>query len=128
MNPFKRLTDAEMAEKCSKGICFRCDKKFAPGYTCMSKTLQVLLVGDEEEDEDSDAEHVHLDSVEVLLVVPKNKIYYLIKSSAIFTAVASFFFWQWQLSLLAVETSSGSGNSITGSGNALCILFPIILP
>nr|GEW77049.1 hypothetical protein [Tanacetum cinerariifolium] len=44
-------------------------------------------------------------------------------SSAIFTAVASLFFWQWELSSLAVETSSGSGNSITGSGNALCILF-----
>nr|GEU69183.1 copia protein [Tanacetum cinerariifolium] len=45
-------------------------------------------------------------------------------SSAIFTAVASLFFWQWKLSSLAVGTSSGSGNSITGSGNALCILFP----
>nr|GFA12506.1 hypothetical protein [Tanacetum cinerariifolium] len=31
---------------------------------------------------------------------------------------------QWQLSSLAVGTSSASGNSITGSGNALCILFP----
>nr|GEX14915.1 hypothetical protein [Tanacetum cinerariifolium] len=44
-------------------------------------------------------------------------------NSAIFTAVASLFFWQWQLSSLAVGTSSASGNSITGSGNALCILF-----
>nr|GFB06132.1 hypothetical protein [Tanacetum cinerariifolium] len=34
------------------------------------------------------------------------------------------FLQQWELSSLAVETSSGSGNSITGSGNALCILFP----
>nr|GEZ48023.1 hypothetical protein [Tanacetum cinerariifolium] len=38
-------------------------------------------------------------------------------SSAIFTAVASLFFWQWKLSSLAVETSSSSGNSITGRGN-----------
>nr|GEY13321.1 hypothetical protein [Tanacetum cinerariifolium] len=37
----------------------------------------------------------------------------------IFTAVGSLFFWQWELSSLAVGTSSGSGNSITGSGNAL---------
>nr|GEW02596.1 homeodomain-like protein [Tanacetum cinerariifolium] len=29
------------------------------------------------------------------------------------------FLQQWELSLLAVGTSSGSGNSITGSGNAL---------
>nr|GEZ61909.1 hypothetical protein [Tanacetum cinerariifolium] len=44
--------------------------------------------------------------------------------SAIFSAVASFFFWQWELSSLAVGTSSDSENSITGSGKALCILFP----
>nr|GEV07184.1 hypothetical protein [Tanacetum cinerariifolium] len=37
------------------------------------------------------------------------------------------FLQQWELSSLAVETSD-SGNSITGSGNALCILFPTILP
>nr|GEW77998.1 hypothetical protein [Tanacetum cinerariifolium] len=49
-------------------------------------------------------------------------------SSAIFTVVASLFFWQWELSSLAVGTSSGSGNSITGSENALYILFPTILP
>nr|GEV85776.1 hypothetical protein [Tanacetum cinerariifolium] len=35
-------------------------------------------------------------------------------SSAIFTAVASLFFWQWELSSLAVGTFSASGNSITG--------------
>nr|GEZ78434.1 ribonuclease H-like domain-containing protein [Tanacetum cinerariifolium] len=43
--------------------------------------------------------------------------------SAIFTTVALLFFWQWQPSSLAVGSSSASGNSITGSGNALCILF-----
>nr|GFA04888.1 hypothetical protein [Tanacetum cinerariifolium] len=43
---------------------------------------------------------------------------------AIFLAVASLFFWQWQPSSLAVGTSSASENSIPGSGNALCILFP----
>nr|GEZ20619.1 putative ribonuclease H-like domain-containing protein [Tanacetum cinerariifolium] len=41
-------------------------------------------------------------------------------SSAIFSVVATLF--------LAVGTSPGSGNSIIGSGNALCILFPTILP
>nr|GEX39986.1 zinc finger, CCHC-type [Tanacetum cinerariifolium] len=46
------------------------------------------------------------------------------RGSAIFTAVGSLFFWQWELSSLAMGTTSGSGNSITGSGNALCILFP----
>nr|GEZ54906.1 hypothetical protein [Tanacetum cinerariifolium] len=43
---------------------------------------------------------------------------------AIFTVVASLFLWQWQLSSLAVGSSSVSGNFITGNGNALCILFP----
>nr|GEU42945.1 reverse transcriptase domain-containing protein [Tanacetum cinerariifolium]GEU42999.1 reverse transcriptase domain-containing protein [Tanacetum cinerariifolium] len=38
------------------------------------------------------------------------------EQSAIFIAVASLFFWQWQLSSLAVETSSASGNSVTGLG------------
>nr|GEU61330.1 hypothetical protein [Tanacetum cinerariifolium] len=53
---------------------------------------------------------------------------YFSKSSAIFSVVASLFFWQWELSSLAVRTSSDSENSITGIGNALCILFPTILP
>nr|GEZ90803.1 hypothetical protein [Tanacetum cinerariifolium]GFA35381.1 hypothetical protein [Tanacetum cinerariifolium] len=48
--------------------------------------------------------------------------------AAIFLAVASLFFWQWEPSSLAVGSSSGSGNFIAGSGNALCILFPTILP
>nr|GEU84847.1 retrotransposon protein, putative, unclassified [Tanacetum cinerariifolium] len=45
---------------------------------------------------------------------------------AIFSAVASLFFWQWEVSSLAVGTSPGSGNFITSSGNALCILFPTV--
>nr|GFD19035.1 hypothetical protein [Tanacetum cinerariifolium] len=36
------------------------------------------------------------------------------------------FLQQGELSSLAVGTSSGSGNFITGSGNALCILFPTV--
>nr|GEV12529.1 hypothetical protein [Tanacetum cinerariifolium] len=40
---------------------------------------------------------------------------------------ASLFFWQWELSSLAVGSSFGSGNFIAGSGNALCILFLIKL-
>nr|GFA66989.1 hypothetical protein [Tanacetum cinerariifolium] len=38
----------------------------------------------------------------------------------IFLAVASLFFWQWQLSSLAVGSYSASGNSITGSGKLFC--------
>ncbi|GKB14724.1 putative mitochondrial protein, partial [Tanacetum coccineum] len=69
--PFKRLTDAEFADKRAKGICFRCDEKFGPEHRSLGKTLQVLLVGEEDEiedelDERSD-ELVHLDMVEILL-------------------------------------------------------------
>nr|GEX91760.1 reverse transcriptase domain-containing protein [Tanacetum cinerariifolium] len=46
---------------------------------------------------------------------------------AIFLAVASLFFWQWEPSSLAVGSSSGSGNFIAGSGNALCLLFLTVL-
>lgn len=35
--PFKRLTEAELAEKRSKGLCFKCDEKFVPGHRCPSK-------------------------------------------------------------------------------------------
>nr|GEZ48125.1 hypothetical protein [Tanacetum cinerariifolium] len=49
-------------------------------------------------------------------------------SSAILLAVASLFFWQWHPSTVVVGTSSACGNFITGSGNALCILFLTILP
>ncbi|KAJ9546301.1 hypothetical protein OSB04_018844 [Centaurea solstitialis] len=65
---FKRLTDAEFAEKRAKGICFRCDGKFAPGHRCPSKTLEVLIVDENESDiEKEETDHAHLDMVEVSL-------------------------------------------------------------
>ncbi|GKB34928.1 putative mitochondrial protein [Tanacetum coccineum] len=67
---FKRLTEAEFSEKRSKGLCFKCDEKYVHGHRCPSKSLQVLLVGDDEGDiqeDEHDASHVHLDTVEVSL-------------------------------------------------------------
>lgn len=46
------MTTTELAEKRAKGICFQCDEKFLPGHRCSSKTLQVLILGDEDEDKD----------------------------------------------------------------------------
>nr|GEZ88150.1 hypothetical protein [Tanacetum cinerariifolium] len=43
-------------------------------------------------------------------------------------ALASLIFWQWQQPSLAVGTYTASGNTEPDSGNALCILFPTILP
>nr|GEY03416.1 retrovirus-related Pol polyprotein from transposon TNT 1-94 [Tanacetum cinerariifolium] len=65
--------------------------------------------------------------ISAFIDVPLNRIYYLRKSNAIFPALASLFVWQWEHSSLAVGTSSASRNSITGSGNALRILFLTIL-
>ncbi|GJX16955.1 hypothetical protein Tco_0217787 [Tanacetum coccineum] len=31
---FRRLTDSELQAKRAKGLCYRCDKKFAPGHRC----------------------------------------------------------------------------------------------
>ncbi|GJZ74597.1 putative mitochondrial protein [Tanacetum coccineum] len=74
VSQFKRLTEAELADKRSKGLCFKCDQKFGPGHVCVSRSLQVLLVDEEEEYEEEDGEelkmatdHVHLDMVEVSL-------------------------------------------------------------
>ncbi|GKC21642.1 ankyrin repeat-containing protein [Tanacetum coccineum] len=74
VSQFKRLTEAELADKRSKGLCFKCDQKFGPGHICASRSLQVLLVDEEEEYEEEDGEelkmatdHVHLDMVEVSL-------------------------------------------------------------
>ncbi|GJY21422.1 putative mitochondrial protein [Tanacetum coccineum] len=65
---FKRLTESEMAEKRSKGLCFKCDEKYGPGHQCKSKSLQVLWVDEEDAyQEDEPFEHEHLDSVEVSL-------------------------------------------------------------
>ncbi|GKB27084.1 hypothetical protein Tco_0866485, partial [Tanacetum coccineum] len=73
---FKQLTKTELADKQSKGLCFKCDEKFTIGHRYPSKTLHVLLVMDEEDEDDEDDEenvenkegsHIHLDSVEVSL-------------------------------------------------------------
>ncbi|KAI3522148.1 hypothetical protein L1887_11628 [Cichorium endivia] len=64
--PFRRMTDTEFADKKAKGLCFRCDGKFGPGHRCPEKTLQVLLVEDEEEGEEPETEeHAHLDMMTV---------------------------------------------------------------
>ncbi|GJW47030.1 putative mitochondrial protein [Tanacetum coccineum] len=72
VSQFKRLTEAELVDKRSKGLCFKCDQKFGPGHICASRSLQVLLVDEEEEYEEEDGEelkmatdHAHLDMVEV---------------------------------------------------------------
>ena len=47
--PFRRLIECEMQARRERGLCFRCDERFAPGHRCKKKSLQVLWVMDEEE-------------------------------------------------------------------------------
>ncbi|GKC75003.1 ankyrin repeat-containing protein [Tanacetum coccineum] len=46
--PFKRMSEAEFADKKAKGLCFRCDRKFTPGHKCPEKYLQVMVIYDGE--------------------------------------------------------------------------------
>lgn len=54
---FKR-TNSEFSDRRGKGLCFLCEGKFAPSHRCLHKTLQVLLVDEENVDPQND-EHVH---------------------------------------------------------------------
>lgn len=45
----KRLTDKELQDKRSKGLCFWCDEKWSTAHRCKRRKLDVLLI---EEDED----------------------------------------------------------------------------
>ncbi|KAI0523140.1 hypothetical protein KFK09_005530 [Dendrobium nobile] len=70
---FKRLTEEEVQDKRTKGLCFRCDEKYMPGHRCKDRTLHVLLVCEDEEDEEGggsrseEEEKLHLDVAEVSL-------------------------------------------------------------
>ncbi|KAK9188260.1 hypothetical protein WN944_019661 [Citrus x changshan-huyou] len=46
---FERLMETEIQDKRAKGLCFRCYEKFSSGHRCKDKSLQVLIVCDEEE-------------------------------------------------------------------------------
>nr|GEZ42526.1 putative mitochondrial protein [Tanacetum cinerariifolium] len=63
--PFRRMTESEYADKKAKGLCFRCDGKFGPGHRCPDKTLQVLMISEDDAETEEEQEHVHLDTVEV---------------------------------------------------------------
>ncbi|GKD56935.1 ankyrin repeat-containing protein [Tanacetum coccineum] len=49
---FRRMTESEIRK--AKGLCFRCEKKYTPGHRCASRTLQVMLVDENDEEEEPD--------------------------------------------------------------------------
>nr|GEV75684.1 splicing factor SF3a60 homolog [Tanacetum cinerariifolium] len=57
--PFKRMIEAEMANKRAKGLCYRCDRMFGSGHRCPEKALQVLWVGEDEDEEEEEILEYH---------------------------------------------------------------------
>nr|GEY83812.1 hypothetical protein [Tanacetum cinerariifolium] len=58
---FKRMTEADMANKRVKGLCYRCDGTFGPRHRCPEKALQVLWVGEDEDEEEEGDSFFHLE-------------------------------------------------------------------
>ena len=50
----KRLSETELQEKRAKGLCYRCDAKWAIGHRCKKKELSVMLIAEEEEEGEGD--------------------------------------------------------------------------
>lgn len=70
----RRLTDSELQKKRDKGLCYRCDEKWAPGHRCKKKELTVLLTCDmdeaeQEEEEGSGEGDPELETAEINQVV-----------------------------------------------------------
>ncbi|GJZ70670.1 NB-ARC domains-containing protein [Tanacetum coccineum] len=59
--PFKRMSEAEFADKKAKGLCFRCDGKFTPGHKCPVKSLQVMVIYDGETNDEEEHEPAQLE-------------------------------------------------------------------
>ena len=60
---FQRLTDVEIRQRQEKGLCYRCDEKFAPDHHCKMRELSVLVVQEEEFPEDEMEEELTLTDV-----------------------------------------------------------------
>ena len=46
--PVKRLSPAEIKEKCDKGLCFTCDEKYNFGHKCKNRVLILCTQCDDE--------------------------------------------------------------------------------
>ncbi|KAF8400118.1 hypothetical protein HHK36_013414 [Tetracentron sinense] len=70
----RRLTNSELQKKRDKGLCYRCDDKWAPGHRCKKKELNVLLTHDVDEGEIGEVEEFdevepELETAEITQVV-----------------------------------------------------------
>ncbi|KAJ1389211.1 hypothetical protein SESBI_38486 [Sesbania bispinosa] len=60
--PWRRLTDAEVQDRHSKGLCFKCDEKFHVGHRCKSKQFFLLMPDDDNLDPDPISPFVPLEN------------------------------------------------------------------
>ena len=44
---FRQLSDEEYKEKRLKGLCFKCDERYAPEHVCKNKHFRFLIIEDE---------------------------------------------------------------------------------
>ncbi|WZY74607.1 hypothetical protein YC2023_020991 [Brassica napus] len=58
--PFRRLTPAEIEQRRSAGLCFRCDEKFFRNHKCPKPELTVLIMHDDGKEEVFDEEPCEL--------------------------------------------------------------------
>lgn len=42
----RRLTEKELQEKKSKGLCYRCDERYNIGHRCRRRELSVMFIDD----------------------------------------------------------------------------------
>lgn len=71
----KRLTESELQEKRAKGLCYRCDAKWAVGHRCKKKELSVMLIAEEEgELEGEESEPPPSPTEEILTEVSLNSV------------------------------------------------------
>lgn len=67
----RRLTDKELQDKRAKGLCYRCDAKWAVGHRCRKKELSVLSINEEDEVLEQEEKE---DTAEVVTEVSLNSI------------------------------------------------------
>lgn len=66
MGEIRRLTEKELQEKRTKGLCYRCDAKWAVGHRCKKKELSVMLIEKDEgelEIDDSDNSTIPIEEI-----------------------------------------------------------------
>lgn len=68
---YRRLTNEELQNKRSQGLCYRCDEKFSPGHVCKMKEISILVTQQTTDDEEEEMEEL---TEEVIQEAVKEKV------------------------------------------------------